>query len=280
VTNKTGVQTISEFKAGYTPRYAPLYPLLLPRSRQHVAEVGEQNFKQATTVGDIRARRFNPKDTELKQVAVGQGSKAFKKYFFANQYIISTMQSQEGTSDVVAQVLDEHQKHNDDLTLTGDSGVNNGLYTSSDPNYTLKDSVEIDSTSRLYDLHGKVIETATEADKLSGPKILLFYGNVLPYYRGLFSGSDKPFATVLAESLGEDYSVKAMPSEITPSGAHGWMIINTNNVMYHYMTLPKLDDQGTNAEKKYNWFNFLMGSSMVDVEAPGAIIRQPTTLEA
>ena len=43
--------------------------------------------------------------------------------------------------------------------------------------------------------------------------------------------------------------------------------------------IPEIKNQGQNEEKLYTWTNFLMGSSMLDVLAKGAVIHQPLTFE-
>jgi hypothetical protein len=82
------------------------------------------------------------------------------------------------------------------------------------------------------------------------------------------------------EALGADFSLAKLPSQITPSGANGIIIANLDQVKLHYTALPQLQKQGTNDEKSYDWFNFLMGSNMLEVLAMGGIVRQPLTLEA
>src|SRR4051812_26135560 len=127
-TNKVLLRTVDEFMADYTPVYQPIYPLLLGKSQAYAEEVGQVNFKRANTVGDIRAHHITPKDTEIRQIAVGESSKAFKKYFLANQFIQSLLQDQQGIEDVVAQVLDEHQKQMDELILLGEGTSNSTMF--------------------------------------------------------------------------------------------------------------------------------------------------------
>ena len=284
-TNKIGLKTVEQFMSDYVPVYAPMYPLLMGKSRSYSEQVGKLDFKRVEAVGDIRAKHILPKDTEMHQIAVKDGTKSFKKYFLANQYVVSTLQDQEGTDSVVAQVLDEHQKHMDEIVLLGEGTsagtvVNNGLYWSGDANYVLESSAEIASASSyLPDFHSKVIQTATKADRVAGRKLIMFYGtSLLPLFDGVYASSSVPFKSVLGQVLGGNYTLAKLPADITPSSANGWICINLDQVMLHYTTLPALKKNGTNEEKEYNWFNFLMGSAMVEVLASGGIIRQPVTL--
>jgi hypothetical protein len=272
--------------ADYTPIYQPVYPLLLGKSQSYSEKVGTHTFKRLEAVGDIRAQRISPKDTEIKQVSVTEKSKTLKKYFFANQYVQSSLQENENIEDIVTQVLDEHQKHADDLLLLGEgtSGsnvVNNGLFWSGDTNYVLNssDTVANSSDNHLNDLHTSIMEDVAIAAALSGRKQLIVYGETAcSKFDSLYTGTQVPFKRALQEVLGNDYdpTIK-LPAAVTPSSVDGWIIVNTQQVKLHYTTFPKLDDQGVNNERKYAWFNFLMGSMMLEVLAYGGVVRNPCT---
>lgn len=283
-TNKVALRTIEQFMSDYQPVYQPLYPLFLGKSQQYTDDVGKLNFKRVSTIGDIRAKHITPKDTEMRQIAVTEGIKSFKKYYLANQFTLSHLQNQDGVEQTVSEVLDEHQKQMDDLFLLGEGTssanmLNNGLYYSDDANYTTESSVAISATSRLYDFHNKVVTTTAKADLVSGRKVVIFYGtDVLPLFDSLYDTAVKPFKVALGEVLGGNYSLVKMPAAATPSGANGWIVANLDQTKLHYTVLPSLKDQGSNDEKLYYWFNFLMGSCMLECLAPNAIVRQPATL--
>lgn len=285
-TNKIALRTVEEVMSDYTPVYQPVYPLFLSgKAVQYNDEVGEMNFRRVTAVGDIRGRQITPKDTEIKQISVMEGKKSYKRYFLANQFILSRFQDTQGVEEVQTQVLDEHQLHQDELFMLGDGTspgtvLNNGLYYSSDPNYTLEDSVAVVAgDSRLYDFHAKVMTTAQKANQLGGRKVIIFYGtNILPLYNSLFNTAAKAVRAALQEALGPDYSLIQLPDAATPSGANGWLTANLDQVKTHYTLLPQILNQGVNEENMYVWTNFAQGSMMVEVLAPNAIIRQPATL--
>lgn len=284
-TNKIGTKTTEEFMSDYVPVYQPLYPLFMAKAQQHADVVGDVNFKRATTVGDIRAKHITPKDTELKQVAVGEGKKTFKKYFLGNQYTVSHMQTQEDTESVIAEVLDENHKLADEMLMSGEGTannnvVNNGLFFSADPNHVTNASVEIDSTNRLLDLHAKIMVTIAVAKKLAGEKIIIFYGaNMLAQLNSLHATTNVPFRKTLEDALGAGFTIAEAPENAVPAG-EGWIIVNMDRIKVHYLVIPSVDGAGSNDEKKYNWVNFIMGSFMVDVLTKGAVIRQPATFEA
>lgn len=285
-TNKVALKSITEFMTGYVPNYQPLYPLFLGKSQQYVQEVGKLTFKRATTIGDIRMKHVTPKDSEMRQIALTESSRVFRSYFLGNEFQISTLQNQDGIDQVVAEVLDENQKLMDDLLLLGEGTnvstmINNGLFWSDDANWTSESSTEIAKTSRLLDFHNSVVATANTLDQIAGRKAIIFYGsNVLPLFDSLHDSAVKAVKVALAEVLGSNYSLIKMPTGCTPASSHGWIGVNLDQVKLHYTILPKIDDQGTNAEKKYHWFNFLMGSCMLECLAPHAVVKQPATLES
>lgn len=284
-TNKIALRSVEEFMSDYTPIYQPIYPLFLSKSQQYAMEVGKMDFRRVQTVGDIRAKHITPKDTEIKQVAVMEGRKTFKKYFLANQYTTSQVQDRQGLEEVVAQVLDEHQVQMDELFLLGEGSsdstmLNNGLYWSNDVNYVLESSATIALADRLYDFHAKVLTTAQKANQVAGRKVVVFYGSsILPLFNSLFDTAVKPFKIALQEVLGPNYSFIELPEAVTPSGANGWIVANMDQCKLHYTSLPQLLDQGQNNEKMYYWSNFMTGSCMLEVLALNGIIRQPATLE-
>jgi len=284
-TNKIALRTVEQFMSDYTPIYQPIYPLFLGgKSQAYAREVGKLDFRRIQTVGDIRAHHITPKDTEIRQVSVMEGKKSFKKYFLANQFTLSDFQDRQGVEEVVAQVLDEHQVQADELLMLGEGTspsdvTNNGLYFSNDSNYTLESSVAIALSSRLYDFHNKVVATANKANQVAGRKVIFFYGtNVLPLVNSVYDTAVKGWKVALLEVLGSNYSIVEIPAASTPSGANGWIIANMDQCKLHYTVLPELMNQGENDEKMYLWFNFLLGSLMLEVLAKDGIIRQPATL--
>lgn len=286
-TNKVVLNTVEQFMLGYTPVYQPMYPLFLGKSQAYSEEVGKINFNRLDTVGDLRAKSITPKDTEIRQIAVKNSAKTFKKYFLANQYVQSALQAIEDIEGITAQVLDEHQKQFDELVLLGEGTaannvVNNGLFWSSDANYSLAGSEQLrndpDTQNDYYDL---MMSSLSAARDLSGQKAIIIYGGTaLSKLDSLLPGLATSLRSLIEESLGPDAKIIRMPSAVTPAGANGWIAVNLDQVKMHYTTLPSLKNQGVNDEKMYSWHNFLMGSAMIEVLAPNGVIRQPVTFEA
>lgn len=285
-TNKIVLRSIDQVMADYVPTYQPFYPVLMGKSQAYPEQVGKLNFKRIEAVGNIRNQHYNPKDTHIHQISVVEKTKIFKKYFFASQFVQSTLQDTNQNEDVVKQVLDENQKFMDDLVLLGEGSsdstmVNNGLYWSADPNYVLESSTELGSTGgHLPALHASVAAAKIKADALAGQKVVAFYGStMLLKLCGMYENGVN-FRSSLQQALGGGYSLAELPIEVTPNSANGFMIINLSHVKLHYTTLPKLADQGVDARSMEVWHNFLMGSTMVEILASKGVIRQPHTFAA
>jgi hypothetical protein len=162
--------------------------------------------------------------------------------------------------------------------------INNSLFWSNDPNYVLQSSVEVQKDTddnHLIDFATKIQANATTVNRSAGRKLVLAYGTtLLPKFNSLFPNGSRSFQSALKEVLGLNYSVAQLPAEITPAGVNGWITVNLDQVKMHYTSLPSLKAQGSNDEKMYYWFNFLMGSVMLEVLTSGGIVRQPATFEA
>lgn len=284
MTNKIVLRDLDQFMADFTPTYVPLMPTFLAKkSVQYKAEAGKVTFRRAQALGDLRSKRVTPKDTELKQISSKEDSKVFKKYFFGSQYVQSNLQDTQGYEDVIAQVLDEHNRQSDIIFL-GDrdaSGniINSGLFYSEDSNYQENSSAEIAAASAGYHLPGlysKIVSEVEAANDIDGEKLVLLYGStMIEKANQLFANTDKPFMQTLRD--GAEFSrIQKMPSSITPAG-NGFLVVNLDQIKTHYTNLPQILDQGVNSEKMYTWTNFLMGSSMVECLTKGAIRKQPLT---
>lgn len=284
-TQKNVLRSIDETITNYVPTYRAIYPLFLPRGRQYQAEVGKINYKQIDAMGDIRAKHYTPKDTEMQTISTGESAKLFHKYFMANKYTVSTLQDLNEIQRIQTQVLEEHQKQADEFLFMGDpvngTQTNNSLYLSNDTNYIVNGSEEVDVNANQNKLHELVVSVAEEANNIAGRKLLFHYGTELnKVWNSLWTSGPKPFKSLLQEVLGPDYVQIQLPSSLVPNTAQGFKIVNLDHTILNYTLVPTIDDQGTNLEMKYHWFNFIFGSMMVDVETKGAIIRQPVTLAA
>lgn len=287
-TGKIALKTVEEFMEDYVGRYNPLMPsFLVGNSQSYDLKVAQHTLKRLEAIGDIRGKPVSPKDTVLEQILSKEKQKFYKRYPIINQYRQSELQDPEGINDVVKQVLDEYWRHQDELFLYG--GVasnaspstvhNNGLFLSTDDNFTLRSSQEMASTGgHLPALHTEVMAEAEVANQVAGRKVVLFYGDTaIAKLNSIWSSQAVSFISTLRDALGEGYDIMKMPSDIKPASENGFLIVNLDQIKVHHQPLPELWKQGVNDEFGYTWHNFAMGSCMVDVLAGSGIIRQPLT---
>lgn len=288
MTNKIVMRTVEEFLADYKPVYVPILPIFISAvSQAYAVEAGKVNFTRLEAVGDLRAKMIGPKDTEVHQVGAKESKKTFSKYFFGAQFIQSIFQDRQGYEDVVAQVLEENNKFADELLSLGEgtdaaSAKNAGLYWSQDANYVLKTSVEVAKASdgtHVADLYAQIIAAIETARQIDGQIVVFLYGDVITKFNQLFGATSRPLSSVLADAAPNVSFIK-LPSNMVPGSAHGFIVVNMDQVKLHYTTLPTVQNQGTNEEKNYAWTNFLVGSMMLEVLVSGAITRQPVTFAA
>lgn len=285
MTNQVELRSVEEFMNDFTPTYPPIIGMFLDGLTQvHSAYAGNVDFKRLEAVGDLRAKFYGPKDTEMHQIAARRTKKSFLKYFFGAKFIHSNLQDSEGVETVNAQVLDEHNKQYDELFLLGEGTsnetvLNSGLYWSADANYTLEASTSLVSTGgHLPALYTAVANAVQKADDASeGQKVVLFYGSVMSgKVNALFSETNTPFMEVLGKGL-PGVNFAKIPTSIIPSGANGFIVVNMNKVKTHYIKVPGIAGQGINNEEMYAWTNFLISSIMLEVLAKDGVIRQPVT---
>jgi hypothetical protein len=285
-TNQIVLKTVEEFNRDYVPVYSPLFPLLLAagNSRQYPMEVGKLNFNTIEAVSDIRNKRITPKDTHIHQINAIGTTKSFKKYFNASQYLQSQFQDNADAQRVVSQVIDENNKAFDDLLLFGEGSsnstmLNNGLFWSNDPNYTLESNANVASTGagRVANLYAQIAINAAKANGVAGRKLLMPYGSdVNGTMLSLFASSEQSLLSKLQTNLGNDYTVVPVPTSLY-SATNGIIIVNVDQVVMHYTGVPQLLSRGLDEQNMKYWFNFVHGSSMVEVTAQHGIIRQPIT---
>lgn len=288
MTNLIQLRSVEQFNAAYKPSYNPILPLFIRANAvKYAVEAGKVNFTAVETIGDLENKFLGPKDTELHQIGAREGSKTFKKAFFASQYRQSAFQSNRGFEDVVAQVLDTHNKQADKMFLTGEGTannnvVNNGLFYSSDPNYVSQSSLQIAKDAggnHLAALYAQMVSDIQTAQEVDGELLVMMYGATsIAKFNGLFPTNSNPFAKVINDAL-ETVSFAKVPAAMNLSGS-GYIIVNLDQTRLHYTQLPQIRAQGVNEEKEYAWTNFLMGNTMLEVQAPGAVYKQPLTYEA
>lgn len=279
-TNLIISQTSQEFLSGYTPVYSPIYPLFTQGGQQYAMQAAERTLRRAVALGDIRTKRYSPKDTEVKHFNAGPQDKTFKAYLNVVRFTHSVFQDASGVPDILSQALEEHQKAQDELLYFGDGAtdgaqVNNGLYFSSDANYIKESSTSLSATNQLLLFHQAVVSEA-RAVSVGGSRSIIFYGDTcLAALDSLHADGGGAVVAGLEDVLGNEFDLIRSPKGLTPSGENGILVVNHAQVKTHYVTEPVILDQDTDRKEMQAWANFVQGSMMVDVAAYGGIRKLP-----
>lgn len=275
-TGHIGTLDIEKMNESFIPAYAPLFSLFLGKSEEYEAKEGNVSFKEVETVGDVKAKRISPKTTELELINTRISKKTFNKYYHGIKYTVSELQSDESFQKTVNQVLDEHSKQFDEIFVTGDS-LNNGLLVSTDSNYVLKASVNVGTTlaAKQSALLAKIAEILEDMKSIAGSKTLYYYG--ISDVINSVDTNGLPFKRILMDVLGEEVEIVKIPTESLGAFAtlKGFAIVCHDQVNFNYTALPYVKATDINEEGGYRWARFLSGSSMLDVEAKGAVQHQP-----
>lgn len=282
-TNLVRSAKAEEFLTGYNPVYKPIYPLFLDNAQEYAMEAAERKFKRAEALGDIRNRRILPKDSEIKQWAIGETQKSFKAYLHASQFVRSTIQNAEGIQDGFAQALEEHQKAADELFCFGDgtssaTAVNNGLIYSTDSNFTLKSGANLGTTSTLQNFHSKIMELLDLSPE--GDKMVLVYGSAALGWLNNIHGGGSGQTVLQALNASSNAQIIKAPSEIggvVDSSSQGVIVVSKQHIKTHYCALPQMLSQGIDEKNLEAWANFIQGNFMVEVLTKNGIIHQPLT---
>jgi hypothetical protein len=277
MTSKPQIKTTTEYMKDFVPTYKPVFPLFLgAMAKKYVDEVGTATIIRYEALGDYRAAQVTPKDTHIKQIGVGEGSKTFKKIFLMNQFKLSGLQNQDSTSEVIKQVLDEANKQFDEALFLGGGTssatvLNNGLFWSADTNAITRTLSDLSgSSTKAADLFELVLSQYNLATQVAGRVIVVPYGDVKTYFNKILSGA----ITVKSALATSNVSVVDFPDALIPASSHGFLLINMDQIALHYSSVPRLDGSGINEEGKYFWANFLQGNCLVDVKAYGGLIKQ------
>lgn len=277
-TNKPILRTAEEFAGEYSPVYGPVYPMFLAGSQAKAYErvEGTQTVKGVEAIGDMIAKKFSSKDTLMHQLHGKEKTFSFDKNFYLAEYKTGINQSTDGDPQLVAEFLDNQNVLMDQLLLFGDEG-NQGLYTNNSSNYVSESAIASIDASDKNEFFEAIMSTAEEADKLSGSKVLMLYGeNTRRLWRaGLFSTGVASVQGNLLNALGSEYTPLLMPSQVAPN-AEGWLVINMSKIRVHHHGAPWMEP-GEDAPRRLRYVHFLLGSVGVELAQLGAIIKQPVT---
>lgn len=281
--------TIEKVNEAYMPSYTPLFPILT-KTKKYDEFIGEVKLKETSVIGDARAREINAQDTEFKHAKSAQATKNFNKYFKGIKHIVSGFVDNSDFQKVSDEILDINLMEFDKAFFTGDansSGAirNNGLWLSNDPNYILKASQNLGANPTQDDWKTLFDALIREAESKLGnaAKVILLAGTAATKLGKFVPGTTTTYIRAIQNAytdLGKQVTIEAVPTNLEDETTNGVLLLTPSQILHHYTALPYIKGNGYNDENSYTWMSLIYGSSMVDVQKSGAIIKKPLTFTA
>ena len=281
-TDKQNLQiTVEKVNEAYTPAYIPLFPVIT-KTKKYDEVIGEVKMHESTVIGDARARVLNAQDTEWKHAKSGTKSKVFNKFFSGIKHIVSGFVDNSDFQKTADEILDINLMEFDKKVFLGEG--NNGLWVSNDPDYitnssaTLASSPTVDAWKSLFD------DLLEQSEKTLGnvEKTIVVVGVAANKLGKFMPNLATTYARAIMDAYkdaGKQVEITTAPANLTAdiSSASGVLVLTPSKILHRYTVLPSIKGRGYNEENAYTWMSLVYGSSMIDVEKKGAIIKQPIT---
>lgn len=283
---RTDILTKEEYLEGATLTYAPVI-LALAKKQSHDVKLDKVTFKSVDVEQDsIVAFPLTKEATEVRHIKAGDSAKTFNIYVKGAKYIQSLRHGVSALPKLHNRVLREYSKLYDVDAMSGD-GNNNGLLVSADSNYTTNGNVEIPAVGAGENQFPKVLalvdlvnslKAQIDASHMSQNITIFYYGDDVVKLMGTITQENETPVSKLLEAAWEGARWIKIPTAVLPEGAgQGLLVVADDLVTLHYCQEPTIENDGTNAEDNYYYANYVMGSTMVDVEEKDGIIKQPIT---
>ncbi len=284
---RTDLLTKEEYLQGADLTYNPVI-LALTKKQAHDVKLDKVTFKSIDVEQDsIVAFPLTKEATEVRHIKAGDSSKTFNIYVKGAKYIQSLRHGVSALPKLHNRVLREYSKLFDADAMSGDDGKNNGLIVSNDENYTTNDNIEIPAVAEGENQFPKVLALVGVINKLSAQVddshmsqniTIFYYGEDVVKLMGTITQENETPVSKLLEGAWAGARWIKIPSAVLPEGAgQGLIVVADDLVTLHYCQEPTIENDGTNEEDKYYYANYVLGSTMVDVEEKDGIIKQPLT---
>ncbi len=289
-TDKIGLsEEVIKLNTAWVPAYNPFFRALVEKglkTLKHTAVTGTVKTKETNVLGNARAEVIDPQDTEVKHAKSGYSSKTFNKYMLGIKYIQSVFQDVTDVQRCADQILEENLKKFDEDAFTGaptQAGVlrNNGFYASTDPNFVTQTAGSLSSSASLNQLKAFFDSLLNDSEGYVGnsSKILGLTGGLAAFLGKFQDGQVVSYAEAIRNAYtaeGRDVSFVRIPNNLTADNAV--LVMAPSLITFDYIELPYISAKDVNKEDDYEYIKEIHGSSRVNVEQLGAIIKKPVTL--
>lgn len=281
------IRTTEEYLRAVQLSYSPVILAIRKKIKHDMTNDEQINFRRLDIDKDnIVAQNLTSGQTEIKHIKAHETVKNFKKYIKGAKITQSVYNFNfNRIPELVSKVIRGYSIIFDTMGLYGDNGMNNGVLRTSDENVVNNTNIEIDNTADIMSLANQVVDIISGikmqvSEYTASRDVLVYiYGAQLVKLldRVLYNGS------TIRETIEREWpeaTFVVIPNIVLLNqNNNGFVVYSQELVTLNYTRLPIMSENGYNAEDKYFWGNFELGSNMIDVEEYGAAISQPLTFK-
>jgi len=277
-TDKLELQiTAEKANEAYSPSYIPLFPIIT-KTKKYDEIIGEVKLQSSSIIGDAKARAINAQDTEWKHAKSGVKSKLFKKFFSGIKYIVSGFIDNSDYQRNSDELLDINVMEFDKNVFRGRG--NNGLWLSSDPDFIANAIKNLPANPTVDDWKVMFDDLIEQSEQTLGnvAKVFVLVGVAASRIGKFVPNTATTFAQAITDAYkatDKNITITTAPANLVDAGESGVLLLTPSHILHRYTALPHIRDNGFNREDAYTWSSLIYGSSMIDVEKKGAIIKQP-----
>ena len=280
-----GLKTREEYLETVQLSYTPVSLAIESQFKHDIAGAETINFRTLDVEKDsVVAENLTAGQTEVAHIKAREGKKTFYKVLKGAKITQSVRNfGFNKIPSLVSKIIRAYSQIFDRFALYGKDG-NNGIINTSDPNAIANASVEIDLTATEQTILNSVIKAVSAvkrqvSDNTASQNVLVYmYGSQLLSTLDTVTYNGKNVREALEAAWPEARFIE-VPGLVTEGNDQGIVAISQGLVEMNYTKIPTMDDTGYNAENKYFWADFEVGSVMIDVREYGALIKQPMTFK-
>lgn len=280
-----GLKTKEEYLETVQFSYYPVSLAIREKEKHDIAGAETIKFRSLDVENEsIVAENLTAGQTEVAHIKAREGTKNYNKVLKGAKIMQSVRNfGFNKIPQLISKIVRGYSIIFDKIVLFGGDG-NNGIINTADPEAIAMDSVEIDMTASEQSILNQIVKVLANAkrkvsDTTASTSILIYvYGSKLLNALDTITYNGKSVREAMQAAWPQATFVE-VAGLVNDTDKEGMSIISQDLVTLHYSALPSMSDDGYNAENKYFWADFEVGSAMVDVREYGALINQPLTFK-